>query len=409
MTTPNLPVGRQCHSDSVTGFGRPHHATNTSANLDALRAVAVLLVVGFHIARILNWESGSVRVTDFGLLGVMLFFVHTTLVLMFSLERQRARTAGPLFLRFMVRRIFRIYPLSVLVVLGVYVFNIPSELGVGRMNLLHQTPFNLISNVLLIQNITLQTANPGPLWSLPLELQMYVVLPALFILSSRVKSTGPIIGLWCSAVAVWLTTGFASGLYPLTGGTFRSPVEIVLKGTQFVPCFLPGVIAYKLWHRSRPFPGYAWPVYLLSCCGIFMLTSGKEPIQAGWFICVAVGVGLCFFGEMQTAVVCKPAHLIAKYSYGIYLLHYFALWTGFVVCRQAPMALRCVVFAATLVTLSVTLYHAVEAPMIALGVRVSERKPSLSMLIQAPYARFRGITSKPLLSSRAVAAEDDPT
>ena len=58
-----------------------------SFNLDFLRSVAVLLVIGFHLAKLFNWQFGRLRVTDFGLLGVMLFFVHTTVALMFSLER----------------------------------------------------------------------------------------------------------------------------------------------------------------------------------------------------------------------------------------------------------------------------------------------------------------------------------
>ena len=78
-----------------------------SFNLDFLRSVAVLLVIGFHLAKLFNWQFGRLRVTDFGLLGVMLFFVHTTVVLMFSLERQRASSNAPLFLPFMVRRCFR--------------------------------------------------------------------------------------------------------------------------------------------------------------------------------------------------------------------------------------------------------------------------------------------------------------
>ena len=150
-----------------------------SRNLDFLRSSAVLLVVGFHLAKYFNWQRGGLQIADFGLLGVMLFFVHTTLVLMFSLERQRANSSSPLFLPFMLRRCFRIYPLAIIAVTFVYIFRIPSDLQFGRFDLVHQTAGNLVANLLLIQNVTRQKANPGPLWSLPLELQMYLVLPGL--------------------------------------------------------------------------------------------------------------------------------------------------------------------------------------------------------------------------------------
>src|SRR6476646_7615937 len=84
-------------------------AIASSANLDLLHSFAVTLVVGFHLAKFFNFRFAGLRITDFGLLGVMLFFVHTTLVLMFSLERQSARPGAPLFLPFIVRRCFRIY------------------------------------------------------------------------------------------------------------------------------------------------------------------------------------------------------------------------------------------------------------------------------------------------------------
>src|ERR1700730_3742749 len=142
-----------------------------SFNLDLLRSTAVLLVVGFHLVKLFNWQFGKLRVTDFGLLGVMLFFVHTTLVLMFSMERQRARSNAPLFFPFMVRRCFRIYPLAILVVTFVYLFRIPSDLQFGKFDLLHQNVGNFVANLLLIQNVTRQKANPGPLWSLPLEIK----------------------------------------------------------------------------------------------------------------------------------------------------------------------------------------------------------------------------------------------
>jgi len=347
-------------------------ATN-SRNLDFLRSAAVLLVVGFHLAKYFNWQPGRLQVTDFGLLGVMLFFVHTALVLMFSLERQRASSSAPLFLPFMIRRCFRIYPLAIIAVTFVYVFHIPSDLQFGRFELLHQTAGNLAANLLLIQNVTRQKANPGPLWSLPLELQMYLALPALLFFASRLKSAWGSIAFWWATVGLWFSVGLLFGLLPLSEGGIRSPVEALLKFTRFVPCFLPGIVAYKLWRTPRVLPGFLWPVFLLLCCGVFVLFSGSQPIEAGWFICFGIGLGVSLFRELPASRMTWLAQIAARYSYGIYLLHYFAIWLGFSAARHLDFRLQIAIFISTLMGLSILLYHAVEAPMIALGVRASGR------------------------------------
>jgi len=353
--------------------------TTNSRNLDLLRSFAVMLVVGFHLAKFFNWRSENLRVTDFGLLGVMLFFVHTTLVLMFSLERQSANSSSSLLLPFMVRRCFRIYPLAILVVTFVFLFHIPSDLQFGGFHLLHQSAGNFLANILLVQNVTLQKANPGILWSLPLELQMYVVLPALFLFASRVKSSWGMIGFWWSAVALWYAIGFSTGMLPLSDGGIRSPAEAFLKFTRFAPCFLPGVVAYKLWRQPKFLPSFLWPVFLALCCGIFMRVSGSQPIETGWFICFAIGSGVCFFRDMKENLFTRVAQRVARYSYGIYLLHYFAIWIGFVVCQNLNFGWQTVIFAAVLVSLSVFLYHAVEAPLIVAGVGVSEKLMNRSL------------------------------
>src|ERR1019366_7835729 len=128
-------------------------------------------------------------------------------------------------------------------------------------DLLHQTAGNLAANLLLIQNVTRQKANPGPLWSLPLELQMYLVLPGLFLFASRVKSSWAMIAFWWTTVALWFSVGLSTGLLPLSEGGLRSPVEALLKFTRFAPCFLPGIVAYKLWRQPRRLPGFIWPVF----------------------------------------------------------------------------------------------------------------------------------------------------
>jgi peptidoglycan/LPS O-acetylase OafA/YrhL len=344
-----------------------------SNNLDLLRSFAVLLVVGFHLAKFFNWRLERLRLTDFGLLGVMLFFVHTTLVLMFSLERQRAGSSTSLFVPFMVRRCFRIYPLAILAVTFAFLFHIPSDLQFGGFNLLHQSAGNVLANLLLIQNVTFQKANPGVLWSLPLELQMYLALPALFLLASRVKSWWGMIAFWWFVVALWFATGFFTGTLPLSEGGIRSPVEALLKFTRFAPCFLPGIVAYKLWRLPRFLPALFWPVFLGLCCAAFMWLSGSQPIETGWFLCFAIGLGSCFFREMQENPLTRLAKRIARYSYGIYLLHYFAIWIGFVVCRKLNIGLQIAIFVTVLVSLSVLLYHAGESPLIAAGVKVSQK------------------------------------
>lgn len=356
--------------------GRPgpmEKLTTNSGNLDLLRSFAVMLVVGFHLAKFFDWRFEKLRVTDFGLLGVMLFFVHTTLVLMFSLERQSTASSRSLFVPFMIRRCFRIYPLAILLVTFVFLFHIPSDLQFGRFNLLHQSAGNFFANILLVQNVTLQKANPGILWSLPLELQMYLVLPALFLFASRVKSSWGMIAFWWFAVALWFATGFSTGMLPLSEGSIRSPAEALLKLTRFAPCFLPGIVAYKLWRQPRFFPASFWPIFLALCCAAYLRLSGSQPIETGWFLCFTIGLGVCFFREMRENPLTRLTKRIARYSYGIYLLHYLAIWIGFVVCRRLNVGLQIAIFAAVLGALSVLLYHTVEAPLIAAGVKISEK------------------------------------
>lgn len=347
--------------------------TANSRNLDVLRSFAVTLVVAFHLAKFFNWRPGTFRLTDFGLLGVMLFFVHTTLVLMFSLERQQARYGKPLFVPFVVRRCFRIYPLAILVVAFAFACRIPSDLQFGGFHLFHQSTANVLANLFLVQNVTLQKANPGILWSLPLELQMYLALPALFLLASRVKSWWGMIALWWLAAGLWYALGFSTGMLPLSPGTIRSPAEAFLKFTRFVPCFLPGIVAYKLWRLPKFLPASVWPLFLALSCAAFLWNSGSQPIQAGWFICLAIGAGVSFFREAPNNWLARLAQQIARYSYGIYLLHYFAIWVGFVVCRRSNIAVQIAVFIAALCSFSVLLYHVVEAPLIAIGLQIAEK------------------------------------
>src|SRR6202041_1656705 len=116
-----------------------------------------------------------------------------------------------------------------------------------------------------------------------------------------------------------------------------------------------------------------WPVFLALCCAAFLWLSGSQPIETGWFICFAIGIAVCLFREMAENPITRLTKRIARYSYGIYLLHYFAIWIAFVVCRHWIAGLQIAVFVSVLVSLSVILYHTVEAPLISAGAYVSEK------------------------------------
>jgi peptidoglycan/LPS O-acetylase OafA/YrhL len=179
-------------------------------------------------------------------------------------------------------------------------------------------------------------------------------------------------------------------------------MEALLKFTRFVPCFLPGIVAYKLWRRPRVLPGFLWPAFLLLCCGVFVLFSGSQPIEAGWFICFGIGLGVSLFRELPASRMTRLAQIVARYSYGIYLLHYFAIWLGFSVARHLNFQFRIAIFISILMGLSILLYHAVEAPVIALGVRASA--PIKSPLFPAwkipmPEIGLRGAALKYFVNS----------
>jgi len=88
---------------------------------------------------------------------------------------------------------------------------------------------------------------------------------------------------------------------------------------------------------------------------------------------LAIGLGVSFFREMRENALTRVTKRIARYSYGMYLFHYFAIWVGFVVFRAASKPVQAAIFIAVLGCLSVLLYHAVESPLIAAGGNISQK------------------------------------
>src|SRR5581483_12502203 len=111
---------------------RRPHLTATSANLDFLRAIAVMFVFIDHLFLTVGIQRiAFFSPADLGRVGVYFFFVHTCLVRLMSLERTPLNGFRKV-LHFYCRRMFRIYPLAVFFVLIVVLCNVPQDVwGAG--------------------------------------------------------------------------------------------------------------------------------------------------------------------------------------------------------------------------------------------------------------------------------------
>jgi peptidoglycan/LPS O-acetylase OafA/YrhL len=315
-----------------------------SANLDVLRAVAVGFVVISHAPILLGSPSSVVyNVKALGHVGVAMFFVHTTLVLMRSLERQ-----GAAMLPFLVRRAFRIYPLAVTVVC---VLSLLYWLG-GKPP--DATTF--LSNLFLVQNFTGSNSMPHPLWTLPIELQMYLLLPALYFVARRSVQGVTIALLACMAVAV--VGGESAGMSLLS----------------YAPCFVPGALAYAMGSRGRQHHALLWAVVAVGAVVIPMgAAAGLPETPMLWVLCSALGLAIPRCRELRLGPVARGAKLVATYSYGIYLTHVIAFGATFTTAELLPSVGQVLGFIALLAGLSALSYHAIEKPGIEMGMRIADR------------------------------------
>ena len=136
--------------------------------------VAALLVL---LDALYGETPTSLPTAYLGLFGVLLSFVHTVLVLMYFMERTCLHGRN-LLQDFYIRRIFRIYPLSILAVAAAVVLHLDSN--IDGINGLSHGPLPgtkaILSQFLLVQNLLHVTSMVNVLWSLPFELQIYIFL-----------------------------------------------------------------------------------------------------------------------------------------------------------------------------------------------------------------------------------------
>jgi peptidoglycan/LPS O-acetylase OafA/YrhL len=271
-----------------------------SVNLDILRSVAVLFIFSCHyLAGYAHSSKKWAAPWRFGQVGLWMFFVHTCVVLMWSLERIVRRESDYL-VPFYVRRLMRIYPLSIFFVLLAYVFDA------------RWMPGEFWRTLTLTQNLTLHHIMLAPpmvatIWTLPMQVDMSLALPIFLIF--RKRSVAWVWLLWAGSIPlVWLQPRL-----PDIFGIF-----------QFLPCFIAGVIVWRSMRENVPqrLPAWLWPVSLAALSFVAMF---ENPVSMP-FCTAGYGAALALLlpriSEIQSRSIAAAARIIARYSFSIYLVHY---------------------------------------------------------------------------------------
>lgn len=336
-------------------------------NLDTLRALAVSCVFLAHLGGSLT----EVRpwMTSLGQSGVMLFFVHTACVLMPSLERilPKATSWRNAVVSFWTRRVWRLYPPAQAVIVALLVLMIGFGLPIiDGLPVLRTDPWSvrgimtIVGNLLLMQNIFGVDNIEYVMWTLTLEIQMYLVLPWCFRLVEKRGVGGVVFALVAASVISVLLR------MPQPGAR--------LSIVGYVPCFLCGVLAYAIIKRYGPTAQkVAWHWWLpalvaLLLIQIFVIVTPNRPM------CIVVGVMIPLFGNApRTKRVTKIAEVVARYSYSIYLTHRIALALAFQWINVA-YGLRVPTFLVCAAMFAYVSYHLFEVPSQQMGHRIAERQ-----------------------------------
>ncbi|WP_372733633.1 acyltransferase family protein [Nocardioides sp.] len=350
------------------------------SELDGVRALSVLLVFTTHLD-VLFWErlQGSTGVTFFFVLSGYLI---TTLAL-----REEAGSGHLSLTSFYTRRVFRIYPLY-LVVLGIYCTLI---LGLGmaperRDSFVHSLPYYL---AFLPEQALLGWQGVEPpfsgAWSLGIEEKFYFVWPLLGFVVLAGRFRGRIVTLLVTTVL------FAMGGLLGEVGILVKPYALLSLGC-LVAVLLHEPHTYERFRRLGEGRTLGLLVALLIVVqfGVPGITL-RGPLYVAYGVLVtAVLVGILIGrSRVGTVLSLRPLVFLGRISYAFYLTHNFAI-NGVQGALPDTPVMQGVLGPALALPVAIAiawgLHVTVEKPMIKIGHRLAHRPKAWRALPVDPPA-----------------------
>lgn len=352
-----------------------HPAASRVQALDLLRLFAALAVVSYHYTvrggadDHLTWltlpEIGGV--TQYGFLGVQLFFVISGFVIAFSAEGRTTR-------EFFVARAARIYP--GFIVCMTLTFAVLALFGAPEF---HATIGQWLANFAIVAPAAKQPFMDGAYWSIVYEIIFYVWIAALI-------ASGAFPRYLAAFVAAWLALSLGNEL--LLGSNALRRLFL----TDESGFFAAGVMLYMIYSGRRSALTFALLI-AATALGAFQADWSADWNRQHFAVALPhLTLMLCGIGAVAVVAACLtirrlplPATLllaIGGLTYPLYLIHQMVGFTIF--NRLHDVAPRGVLVLGTLVLMVATawlIYRFVEHP----GQKVAKR--ALSRILRVPARR----------------------
>jgi peptidoglycan/LPS O-acetylase OafA/YrhL len=417
----------------VTENNKTPHLTHPSyrADIDGLRAIAVLAVVFYHAFP--NWIKG-------GFIGVDIFFVISgfliSTIIFSSLERESFT-----FIEFYSRRVRRIFPALLLVLMSCFIFGWFALYADEYMQLGKHMAGGaaFVSNYLFwnesgyFDNIS-ETKPLLHLWSLGIEEQFYIIWPILLWFAWLKKFNSLIVLLTIGAISFYLNINIR---HTDETAMFYSPQtrfwELLIGSTlAYISLYKPQESSHTQSFRggiiSRIIHGYSLSPRrntlrnLQSVLGALLIVSGfwiidKKLAFPGWWATLPVfGAALILAGGPQSWVnrIILSNRILVWFgliSFPLYLWHWPLLSFARIIESETPSSNIRIILILTAIGLSWLTYRYIEKPLrfVNNGGVVALIMFSLMILVgSVGYYSFvqGGFSSRPLIKELSLKTVD---
>jgi len=368
--------------------------------LDYLRAIACLIVVFGHIymvgvnspSMVQIWapavtgkifgdaynvyDQAHVTVAlatgiNVGALGVGIFFLVSGFVIQRTLDRERP-------FKFMIRRIFRIFPTCAAVVLlaaatiTLYCFlhDVPNPMSVA----------NVLSSAFILNGFNFQMQTVPVLWSLEVELMFYCIMAIASMFVGRLELRDILsISAGCALFSIALSA-LHLGISIAHVGATLNQITLILVGSMI----------YRAWDdrwsiKSIAFCAASVGVFLLSYAAYSDLHDGTHTgidiPNAAWSL-------LVFLAALVTKMEWKwlvPLKKLGDISYPLYLVHVPISWIAMTVFADLGFGLHlsCALAMTLVIALAWAVHVLVEKPTHEAGRLITGGSQTV---YQAPFA-----------------------